>query len=665
LWPYLLLAALAFGIYANALGNGFVSDDDTQLLNNPLVTDWREIPQIFQHDIWAFAGADTSNYYRPTQTALYMAVYYAFGFNALDFHLAMILLHVANTLLVYYLGKRLLQSLYPALVAGIIFAVHPIHNEPVVWIAALPDVFLAMVVLVSLILFLRWDAAPSRWQIVGLAGLFFLALLTKEPGAMLVPLLAGYEFFYLGRSLWPQPSATAPSGPVRRTLWDNWPLYASLMGVFGVYALLRLHALGAMAPAQGRHHLLHGKVLILSIIVTLGEYLGKLALPIHLNSYHFFEATTSVTPLFLVSLAVEFAVVAAIVLLRKRSSNGPNNAPNYVPNNDSSRRRTPPLISYALLLMLAPLLPVLNINGVGDNVFAERYLYLPSVGFVLLVAVTWEWLAAKQRRIAWAAVAVIVVASAWILLPRNLDWHDDERLLTVCTKLSPKSGKMVSDLGWFRLQRGEYDAAIEKFLMGIRLEPDVAQFHSNLANAYVHKGRYQDALAEFHKAIELKPDYAPAHMGLGLLLEEQGDIPGAMAEHRKAISLKPNYSDAYTALALLYMKENDYPAAIDLLQRAIAVNPRDVDAYTNLGAAYDDRARYPEASAALRKAIEVGPYSPNLYAVYYDLGMTYAHMGSGAAAALEFSKALQLKPGFAPAQDALRKVLGVPEPQPR
>src|SRR5205807_2535013 len=104
LWPYLLLVLLAFGVYCNALENGFVSDDDFQLLSNPLVTDWHQISQIFQHHIWAFAGQETTNYYRPIQMVLYMALYYAFGFDAFVFHLGMILIHIANTLLVYVLG---------------------------------------------------------------------------------------------------------------------------------------------------------------------------------------------------------------------------------------------------------------------------------------------------------------------------------------------------------------------------------------------------------------------------------------------------------------------------------------------------------------------------------------------------------------------------------
>jgi tetratricopeptide (TPR) repeat protein len=636
LWPYLLLIVLAFGVYANALDNGFVSDDDFQLLGNPLVTDWHQLSQIFQHHIWAFAGQETTNYYRPIQMVLYMAMYYAFGFDAVAFHLGMVLIHVLDTLLVFHLGKRLLKSRDAALVAGIIFAVHPIHNEPVVWIAVLPDVLLTMVVLVTLVLFIRWDAAPRRGQIAAVAGLFFLALLTKEPGAMLVPLLAGYEFFYLGRGL--------TRGNKPRSIWDNWVLYASMMGAFGVYMLLRIHALHGFAPAQGFYYKMHGQTLVLSIISTLGQYLGMLFVPIHLNYFHFFEATTSVTPLVILCLAVELGAIAAIFLLRRRV----------------------PLISYALFFILIPLAPALNINGIGENVFTERYLYLPSVGFVLAVAMAWEWLATRQREVAWAAVGLIVAASAMILIPRNRDWHDDVRLFTVSAAGSPKSGTLVGNLGWFHYQKGEYDAAIEKYLMALKLQPEMPLFHNNIGNAYAQKGRHQDAAVELRKAIALKPDYAEAHMNLGLALEALGDIPGAVAEHKKALELKPNYAEALTALALLRMKDNpkDYPGAIDLFQRAIAANPRYTEAYINLGVAYNDTNRFAEGSVAFRKAIAVGPNHPSMYVAHYNLGVSYSHLNSPEAAAMEFSKSLQLRPNFDAGKDALKQAQEMIKQQP-
>src|ERR1035438_3831809 len=115
---------------------------------------------------------------------------------------------------------------------------------------------------------------------------------------MLAPLLAGYEFLYLGRSLWPLVAGNEPSpnGATRRSLWDNWALYASFIGVLGLYVLMRVHALGALAPGQGHHQSVHGPALLFSIINILGQYFGKLIAPVHLNYFYAFEPTLSLTP---------------------------------------------------------------------------------------------------------------------------------------------------------------------------------------------------------------------------------------------------------------------------------------------------------------------------------------------------------------------------------
>jgi tetratricopeptide (TPR) repeat protein len=402
-----------------------------------------------------------------------------------------------------------------------------------------------------------------------------------------------------------------------------------MTGAFGVYALLRIHALGGMAPAQGTYYKLHGETLILSIIATLGQHLGALIAPVHLNFFHFFEATTTVTPLVIVAFVVELGLIAGIFLSRSRP------------------------ISYGLFFLLMPLLPALNINGVGENVVAERYLYLPSVGFVLVIAAAWEWLAARQRETAWAFVVLIAVASVWILAPRNLDWHDDERLLKVSAASSPKAGSLVSDLGSLYYHRGEYNAAIAEYEAALQLQPDRAIIHSNLGGALARLGRYQDAATELRKAIALDPRSAEAHMSLGLALEALGDVPGAVAENEKALEIRPDYAEACVDLAVIRIRQKDYPAAIDLLQRAITMDPRNFEAHFNLGVADNYSHRYTEASQAFRKAIEVAPQHPSVYLAHYHLGVSYAHLDSAEAAAMEFSAALQLKPDFGPAQDGL------------
>lgn len=625
-WPYAFLGALALIVYASALQSGFVTDDKYQLLDNPLVTDWSKLPRIFQLGVWAFADNAPSNYYRPVQMVLYLALHSVFGFNSSLFHLFQFLIHAVNTLLVYNLAKLLLKSPAAALVAGILFAVHPIHTEPVIWIAALPDLVMTLLVLTALRMFIVTAARPDRVTTVKLNAIFFAAMLTKEPSVMLLPLLMGYEFLYLGRSL--------------RELWNNRWLYASMMGTFAVYCAMRVHALGGMAPAQGAHYKLHGTTLVLSVISLLGQYLGKLVVPIHLNYFYSFTATTSMTPQVILSFLAITTVVAGIFFLR----------------------RSQPVVAYGLFVILIPLAPALNINGIGENAFTERYLYLPSVGAVIAAAIAWNWLAARQRDLAWGLAALLVAASFCIVIPRNRDWQDDERLYTAAARLEPGSPSVIAQLADIHFQHGDYQRALDDYRNALALWTNRADFpekeaayHCNMGTMLATNGHPQEALDQFRQAVRLFYRYPAAHMNLGLALEAAGDIPGAIAEQQIALQLKPDYPEPLTALALIHMKRQEYGEAIDLLRRAITAKPQYLEAYVNLAVCFVDQHQESAAISVLRDGLAASPANPDAYVAHYKLGLLYLQTNAAAAADQELSAALRLKPDFAEARSAFQQ----------
>ena len=425
IWPYVVLGLLAFAVYANSLANGFVVDDNGQILRNPLVTDYHRIPEIFSEDVWSFSHPELgaqSNYYRPVHTLLSMALYYIAGFNAFFFHLAMVLINVANTLLVFriaqYFFRRLPQPRIVAMIAAALFAVHPIHDEAVAWIAVMPDVFITMLALTMLALFIHHEASPRGLQLLPYAPIFLVAMLTKETSATILPLLAAFEWICLGRSV--------------RDILKNIAFYALLVATFCVYLAMRLHALGSLAPAQGGHFSIHGAQLALSMIVLMGQYFWRLLVPTNLNYFHVFEPTRSVNLAVIVSALAIIGVVAAIFKLR----------------------RTQPLIAYGLFFIVVPLLPVMNINGVGENVFTERYLYLPSVGFVWIAALAWEWLYERNRNAAWTVFTVVAVLGSYMAIVRTADWRSDFTINMVTAQQSPQVAVVHLNLGAFLGQQG-------------------------------------------------------------------------------------------------------------------------------------------------------------------------------------------------------------------
>jgi protein O-mannosyl-transferase len=628
-WAYAALAILAFGVYATALGNGFVWDDSAQLLKNPAVVDFHKIPAIFRQDVWAFEQGDATrktNYYRPVQMLVYMGMYYLADFNAFAFHLLMVLIHTANTLLVFFLAHRFFEK-FPrgdeaALVGAAIFAVHPIHTEAVAWVAVLPDVLLTLLALLIFALFVQ-NGLPKRWRIGAYAALFFAALMTKETGLMVLPLLVAYEWLNLQRSF--------------REIWENRALYGSLLLVFCAYLALRWQALGSLAPAQGRNIHLAAPEFALNAVILMGQYLGKLVWPTNLSSYHVFEPVSTMSFGVLLSLAAIVAVGAAIFIFRHKL----------------------PLLSFGLCLIVIPLIPVMNLTGIGEAVFAERYLYLPSVGFAWVAGLIWLWPLKHSRALAWIAATVILDVFGYAVMARIPDWHDDIRLYQVTARQYPKSAHVRTMLAQFYQFHGDNDRALEEYRAAVQLDPGNAILHNSLAALLAQNGRLQEAKDEFRKAVALNPSYWPAFVNLAEVLDQTDAPEQAAMAYEKALRLKPDSIHALSGLASVRRKSKDYDQAIELLKRALAAEPTYMEAYLNLGLVYNDLGNHREAASAFRRAIEVGSRSPSLYLAHYGLGVSYVRLNLLDSAADEFAKTLMAKPDYALAQQALDKLRAV------
>ena len=481
-------------MYANSLTDGFITDDQFQILNNPVVTDAQSLASAFGSGVWAFLGY-RGNYYRPLQFLIYGLTYRAFGSSAFPFHLLMIGLHAVNTALVFSLARRLLsRAPAAAWVAAALFALHPVHTEAVNWIAALPDVLVTTFALAGVLGFAAQEAAPNAWETVAHCAVYFGALLTKETGVVLLPLYAAYQWLCGGRR--------------------NWAMYAGMSGVFALYLAMRIHALGALAPAQGTFNHLSAAEFAMSAVVLLAQYCVTLTLPLDLNFFHVFHAATAASWQFIASFAALGAIALAAVRYRRRDR----------------------VVVFAVIWMAASIAPALNISGVGQNVFAERYLYLPSVGFVILAGLFWAWFAGVRPNLAWPAAAAVLLAFSLETIARNRDWKDDFTLLQVTLRRSPDSGYLHNLMSGAWVQRDEFQSALEEERLAVRFEPRSAVFHKNLGNILL--GVDPPAAArEFAAAIAIQPDSAELHGDLALAYRAIGEKAKAAEESARSAAL--------------------------------------------------------------------------------------------------------------------------------
>src|SRR5689334_300755 len=188
--PYAILLICAVLPYINSLHNGFVYDDATQILKNPYIRNFHHLREILTTNVWSYRGgaSGVTNYYRPLMLLSYLACYLLFGPSALAFHALNIALNAAVVILVFKTVERLFEDRTIGLVAAVMFALHPAHTEPVVWIAAVTDLELTFFFLATFLLYLELSRVGGRRRFLTQSAMgvsFVLALLSKEPAVTL------------------------------------------------------------------------------------------------------------------------------------------------------------------------------------------------------------------------------------------------------------------------------------------------------------------------------------------------------------------------------------------------------------------------------------------------------------------------------------------------
>ncbi len=618
-WHVLLLLAVTFAVYGNALGNGFVSDDDFQVLGNRLITDYHNLPKLFTTHVWAFAHQEMTNYFRPLHTTISMAEYYVFGYDPLLWHLANLGFHLAALFAAYFLIRALAGEAL-AFWASLWFALHPIHVENVVWVAVLPDLLCGFAFFSGLLAYHRAREGCKPPLFYGISALcFFFALLLKETGMVFPGLLLAYEFCYRGES---------PLAILR-----GFMRYLSYAAVFGIYLAIRLHALGKFAPATGMHFRLTPWEAFLSVPVLFAQYVWKLFVPVNLNYYYVYHPVRALGWRTIVSILLIAALVAAIFWLRRRQ----------------------PLLSFSIAWFCLVMVPAMSIANVGENVFTERYLYIPSFGFC--IAAAWCWVRLRERaatpfasQAAAAALAALFLFYAVQIVQRNPDWKDDLTLFSKTALQSPDSGTTIANLGYIHFLHGHVDESITLYHRALELNPERALTHNNLGNSYSAKEQLDDAIASLRRAIELKKDYYSAWLNLGLVYAKKQEWDRAVECYKKSLELKPDFPEGWTAMGLAQWAKKEPTDAIDSYRRALAANPEYVEAHINLASALSETGATDEAIEHLLAVLRLQPNGPHASIVHYNLGVNYERKQLLKDAQVEYERALMLNPNFTQAR---------------
>jgi len=562
-----VVGCAALAVYANSLGNGFVWDDPI-IVSRQLVV-FRSIGDVLvpPRDIPQFSP----DYYRPLTIATYLLDRAVGGERPFAFHLSVVLTHALASILVWALAAQLLSAAVGrdpetraappqdpsrsspsttyatagAGLAGLIFALHPVHTESVAWAAGRSDVLATACLLAALVAHGRW---PWSWRGAALSGVAAAAALgAKEAGVALYPLLVLRDVLV---------------ERAQRPLAD-WVRGYLGVGVAGAcYFLLRHRALGELlgtvphaAPVTRAWPEVAGAV---------GAYLCELLWPWPLNAY-IDHIPNGQWPMV---LAVAFA--AALIVAAWR----------WWWRGDG-------LPLFALLWIAITLVPSLAILWkIPDAPLAERYLYLPSVGFCLLLgdlgARAWSRATAFAARAALAATAaVVLLAAAGATAARNPVWRDDVALWTDTEAKSSVSGMAARNLGTAYQQSGRSAEARAAFARALTRRNDargLQTIHNNLGTMALMDGDFAGAQHAYEQALAVAPDASDTLFNLGLAILQGGGANAqaarrALPSFERALTLNPHDADIETGLGQAYLILGERARAVEHLQRALQLNP--------------------------------------------------------------------------------------------
>jgi tetratricopeptide (TPR) repeat protein len=631
---FLALLLLSVVPYLNTLTGDFVYDDKQQILDNPYVHSYQYIGKSFGSTVWTFQGAQgVTNYYRPLMTFAYLLCYKLYGPLPFGFHLLSLVLNIAVVFLAFALTQRLFGDRLTALIAAGLFALHPIHTESVAWIAGITDLELSAFFLLTFLLYLRLGDRPtvSRASLAAIVGSYVLALMSKEQALMLPFLAAAYEHFYR-----PERQET----PLKTKLSRYLPLF----GVAIVYFCFRAFVLGGFAPSVSRPELTSATT-ILSAFALVGQYLWKLIWPLQLSAFYVFHPSQRIADAAVMAGLAGFLVCAALFFWLWR------------------RER---ILSFSFLWMGIAIVPVLNARWLPASVFAERYLYLPSVGFCWLIgfiaAGMWRTASAPGNRgRSWARVAqqavplvlgVVAVLYGIRTVRRNRDWHSDEILYTKTLALQPDAQIIRTNLGALYFNSGNLAGAEREWLASLGPARPYASTLNNLGILRSRQMRYDEAIAYFHRAIAERPRYTSPHTNLAKTYAEMGRDREAEAEYQAAVALSPLSSDARNEFANFLMDRGRPVEAQEQFALSAQVDPS-AEAEVNLGNFQASGGDADRARAAYTEAIKINPFDSR---AHFGLAKLDEAAGNLQDALKGYQAGLETDPQNAQAREAVNRL---------
>lgn len=611
---FLSFLALIFLVYSNSLNNKFFGDDWKLIVENQYITSWSYFPKLFTRAYFFYFGDLSSRW---VTSLSYIMDYSLWKLNPAGWRVSTLFTHFICAALIFLIMNKALKNRTVAFFIAALFAVHPIHTEEVNEVSLREDIQVFALMLVSFYLYLKnsdfSDKALKALFLAGSLGAYALALFTKETAVMLpfIILLYNYSFnkkpyidykmliltllvigYFICTTYYLYSPVVASGDVGRQSVYPGGSLFSAVMTTVEAtvfYYFSKFIYTGAAVSGLGYPETNYGIRLLLALVIVAGS-------------------------------------LCAGLFYRKRR----------------------PEIFFGVFFFYVNLFPVSNIIPIGLTA-AERYAYIPSLGFFIVLSAVLYSVIKGKRFLMWSLFFALILYYSFNTVRRNVEFRDTEKIYKMTVENYPESFESYSWLGFYYLNTGNYTSAISYYNKAVekltKTLKNLKYYNSNyydqyyayrfwIGYAYWQQGAEEAAKRYFNEFIETAPlrmknkNYYP-YFYLGDYYFRRGDLAGSRRYFLEGLKYNPYCAPSFQNIGLIDLLSDNASGALENFQKAIQINPKTFQAFNNLGAVYILQRDYFSAEKALERALEVEPGHPD---VYYNLAIVKRNLGKAAEA---------------------------------
>jgi len=578
-FPFLLIILLGLVVYANSLSGEFVWDDNLLIKDNVFIKSWSYIPEIFSTDLLHSIGIK-ANFYRPIQTFSYLIDYSIGGLNPIGYHLTNIILHILVALTVFWFIDILYDDNILSTVTAVFFLIHPVLTEVSCYISTRAESLYLLFFLLAFIFYIKSIHSKNIKLYILMISSYALSLLSKEASLIFPVLLILYHYTFKEK--------------IRAKE------FLTILGMICAYVVLRT----AVMQTEMQFGLFRDTTVLQRLpgfFVAITNYVRLLFLPIGLHMQYGHTLFSFSNPQAILGIIIAISMIFFAVKTAKTNR----------------------LIFFGLSWFFIGLLPISNIYPINAYM-SENWLYLPSIGFFVIVAhfikigtatifndrghLAFKARCPRKHRKKWSLSLFFIVLTTLIIFYSSLTiihsnyWKDAITLYERTLKFAPNSARINYNLG------NEYRAinkykAIELYNKAIELNRNYPDPYNNLGLTYIELDKKNEAIKSFKKAIEIDPEHAISYYNLANIYAEMGENNEAIRLYKKAIDMNRYYIPAYNNLASIYGSIGREEEAIALWKKIIELDPNSAMSHLNLSRLYREMGMREEASSHFDKAL--------------------------------------------------------------